>query len=325
MLEHLTRLAHDRAPARRAELLGAIIDLYGAAGARAETSLGSVFSDIMRQLLPRLGAAQGADIAGRLADLATAPHDLVVELARLGGPVGEILLRSSKVLGDDDLLVLAADADEEQLVAIAARMPLSERVSDALVAHGGVRLCRAVAANRSARLSPDCLSRIVAACGAGDPAELRPPAEIVPFRGAVSSASRRFGETAGAVIPWPKAPAATEDTLVFAPASPVAAAIAAIASSDRMLEVAMLLAAHAGLPPDLVSRLIARPDPSLLAVLCRAASVPPATFSVIARIRGRRFGHPLSETLAVEAAYDALTEAEARATLGSVKALQKKA
>lgn len=87
----------------------------------------------------------------------------------------------------------------------------------------------------------------------------------------------------------------------------------------------MLLAAHAGLPPDLVSRLIARPDPSLLAVLCRAASVPPATFSVIARIRGRRFGHPLSETLAVEAAYDALTEDEARATLGSVKALQKKA
>ncbi len=60
----------------------------------------------------------------------------------------------------------------------------------------------------------------------------------------------------------------------------------------------MLLAAHAGLPPDLVSRLIARPDPSLLAVLCRAAGVPPATFSVIARIRGRRFGHPLSATLA---------------------------
>ena len=323
MLEHLTRLAHDRAPARRAELLAAIVDLYGAAGPRAEASLGAVFSDIMRQLLPQLAAAQQVAIAGRLAELATIPHDLVIELAQSPGPVGGMLLGASPVLGDDDLLAIAVDADDEMLVAIASRAPLSERVTDALVAHGGVRLCRAVAANRSARLSPDCLARIVAACGAGDPAELRPPAEIVPFRGVPSSVPRRLGEPVGAVIPWPKAAAAAPSEPILP--TPVAAAIAAIASSDRMLEVAMLLAAHAGLPPDLVSRLIARPDPSLLAVLCRAASVSPATFSVIARIRGRRFGHPLSETLSVEAAYGALTEAEARETLGSMKALQKKA
>ncbi len=322
MLEHLTRLAHDRAPARRAELLTAIVDLYGAAGARAEVSLGAVFSDIIRQLLPRLTEAQQAVVATRLAELATVPHQLVLELARGGGAVAEVLLRASPVLGDDDLLVIAADADEETLVAIAARTLLSERVTDALVAQGGVRLCRAVAANRSARLSPDCLARIVAACGVGDPAEIRPPAEIVAFRGTAPASRRRFGEPAGAVIPWPK-PAAVAEA---APAvTPVATAIAAIASSDRMLEVAMLLATHAGLPPDLVSRLIARPDPSLLAVLCRAASVPPATFSVLARIRGRRFGHPLSETLAVEAAYAELTEAEARETLGSMKAMQRKA
>ncbi len=321
MLEHLTRLAHDRAPARRAELLSAIVDLYGAAGARAEVSLGAVFSDIIRQLLPRLTEAQRIDVATRLADLSTVPHALVLELASGGGAVAELFLRASPVLGDDDLLAIAAGADEETLVAIAARTSLSERVSDALVAQGGVRLCRAVAANRSARLSPDCLARIVAACGVGDPAEIRPPAEIVAFPGSPQAARRRFGEPAGAVIPWPK-PAMPVDAT---PVTPVATAIAAIASSDRMLEVAMLLATHAGLPPDLVSRLIARPDPSLLAVLCRAASVPPATFSVLARIRGRRFGHPLSETLAVEAAYAELTEAEARETLGSMKALQRKA
>ncbi|MBZ9937725.1 DUF2336 domain-containing protein [Mesorhizobium sp. BR1-1-16] len=321
MLEHLTRLAHDRAPARRAELLAAIIDLYRAAGARAEASLGPLFADIVRQLLPELPAPQQAGVATRLAELATAPHALVLEFAAFGGVIGDAMLRGAVALSDDDLVDLARRVDEDGLLAIAARVPLSERMSDALVALGGARLCRAVAANRSARLSPQCLARIVASCGAGSAADVRPPAEILAFPVGHGAERRRLGEPLGAVIPWPKAMSQP----LTAPASPVAAAIAAIASSDRMLEVAMLLAAHAGLPPELVSRLIARPDPSLLAVLCRAASVPPATFSVIARIRGRRFGHPLSETLAVEAAYDELTEAEARETLGSVKALQKKA
>ncbi|SHF21510.1 Uncharacterized conserved protein, DUF2336 family [Kaistia soli DSM 19436] len=321
MLEHLTRLAHDRAPARRAELLVAIIDLYRAAGARAEGSLGPLFGDIVRQLLPGLPGPQQAGVATRLAELATLPHALALELAVSGGFIGEAMLRGASVLTDDDLLDLAGRVDEEGLMAIAARVPLSERMSDALVALGGARLCRAVAANRSARLSPQCLARIVASCGAGSAADLRPPADIVAFPAVQGAERRRFGEPMGAVIPWPKATLQRPATA----ASPVAAAIAAIASSDRMLEVAMLLAAHAGLPPDLVSRLIARPDPSLLAVLCRAASVPPSTFSVIARIRGRRFGHPLSETMAVEAAYAELTEAEARATLGSMKALQRKA
>lgn len=323
MLEHLTRLAHDRAPARRAELLATVIDLYGAAGARAEATLGLVFSDIVVRLLPALAPDEQVGIAMRLAQLPTAPHELIVSLARRPGAVAEALLGHSPVLTESDLVALAAELPEPQLLAVALRRPLAERVTDALVAHGGASLCRAVAANRSARLSPDCLKRIVACCDAGEPADVRPPAEIVAFSAASAPPRRHRRAGTAAVIPWPKPAATMAAAATEKASSPVAEAIAAIASNDRMLEVAMLLAAHAGLPPDLVSRLIARPDPSLLAVLCRAAGVPPATFAVIARIRGRRFGHPLSATLNVEAAYAELTEAEARETLGSVRAMQK--
>jgi len=324
MLEELTRLARDRAPARREALLAAVIDLYRAAGARAELALGEVFSDIVVYLVACLPDTAKPRAGALLADLETAPHALVLRLAAAGGPLAAPLLQSSPVLSDDDLVALVARLDEPGLAAVAARAGLSERVTDALVAEGGPALCRAVAANRSARLSRTCLARIVAACGEGA-AELRGAADVIPFTPPPrrKRASRRPGFGKPRVIAFPKRADHGAEPVAAPP--PVAEAIAAIASHDRMLEVAMLLAAHAGLPPDLVSRLIARPDPTLLAVLCRAAGVPDSTFSVIARIRGRRFGHPLAQTLAVEAAYAELSEAEARQRLGSVKAMQKKA
>lgn len=324
MLEELTRLARDRAPARREALLAAVVELYRAAGARAEVALGEVFGDIVVHLVRTLPDAAKPRAGAMLADLATAPHALVLRLAATDGPIAVALLQSSPVLSDDDLVDLVGHLDEPGLAAVAARAGLSESVTDALVAKGGPALCRAVAANRSARLSRSCLARIVAACGEGA-AELRGAAEILAFAPLPSRkrASRRREIGAPRVIAFPRRADRGEEAAT--PPPPVAEAIAAIASHDRMLEVAMLLAAHAGLPPDLVSRLIARPDPTLLAVLCRAAGVPDSTFSVIARIRGRRFGHPLAQTLAVEAAYAELSEAEARQRLGSVKAMQKKA
>lgn len=324
MLEELTLLARDRAPARREALLAAVVELYRAAGARAEVALGEVFGDIVVHLVRTLPDSAKPRAGAMLADLATAPHALVLALAAAQGPIATALLQASPVLSDDDLVGLVARLDDGGLAAVAARAGLSERVTDALVAKGGPALCRAVAANRSARLSRDCLARIVAACGQGA-AELRGAAEIIAFAAPPrrKRASRRAENAVTRVIAFPRRADRTAEPAAAPP--PVAEAIAAIASHDRMLEVAMLLAAHAGLPPDLVSRLIARPDPTLLAVLCRAAGVPDSTFSVIARIRGRRFGHPLAQTLAVEAAYAELSEAEARQRLGSVKAMQKKA
>ncbi len=229
MLEELTRLARDRAPARREALLAAVIDLYRAAGARAELALGEVFSDIVVYLVACLPDTAKPRAGALLADLSTAPHALVLRLAGAGGPLAGPLLQSSTVLSDDDLVDLVARLDEGGLAAVAARAGLSERVTDALVAKGGPALCRAVAANRSARLSRKCLARIVAACGEGA-AELRGAADVIAFAPTPrrKRASRRDAGGTPRVIAFPQR--ADRSTEPAAAPPPVAEAIAAIAS-----------------------------------------------------------------------------------------------
>src|SRR5690606_10263970 len=125
-----------------------------------------------------------------------------------------------------------------------------------------------------------------------------------------ASAPRRATPAAAgpaAVIALPVAARRPDaEAILPATASPVATVIATVASGDRMLEVAGLLAAFAGLPVDMVRRMIATPDTMPLAVLCKAAGVTVETFAAIAAIRGRRHGHAEETVDTLVRAYEAL-------------------
>ena len=77
----------------------------------------------------------------------------------------------------------------------------------------------------------------------------------------------------------------------------------------------MLLAGHAGLPVELVSRLIARADPTLLAVLCKAAGVTSDTFRRLVAIRDERCGDRLRCGDELAGLYERLSVSEAARAL----------
>ena len=325
MFDHLTTLAHDRSPARRAELLRSITDLFASAGHGVSDDANDIYSDIVWHLVPGITLAERADIALRLAEMPTAPHALLLDLARDEIILADPVLRRSTVLSDEDLVGLASGLPRDHLIAIAGRDELSEPVSDALIEHGDSTVLQAVARNPRARLSIAGLTRLVTEAGS-DPAlryglasrdgpDLGAMGELIPFPShAVRSSGRPEPDApAGEIVPW-KAPVAA------APCRPVASVISAIASHDRMLEVAILLADHAGLPADLVSRMIAKTDSALLAILCKAAGIDDATFALIADIRGRRFGQQPEAVAAAIEGYVALPAAEAERALRFMRA-----
>lgn len=327
MFDHLTTLARDRSPARRAELLRSITDLFASAGHGVSDDVNEIYSDIVWHLVPGITLAERADIALRLAEMPTAPHALLLDFARDEIILADPVLRRSTVLSDEDLVGLASGLPRDHLIAIAGRDELSEPVSDALIAHGDATVLQAVARNPRARLSIAGLTRLVTEAGS-DPAlryglasrdgsELGGMGELIPFpTHAVRAGVRIDADTpTGEIVPW-KAPVALSD----AACRPVASVISAIASHDRMLEVAILLADHAGLPADLVSRMIAKTDSALLAILCKAAGIDDETFALIADIRGRRFGQQPEAVAAAIAGYVALPTAEAERALRFMRA-----
>lgn len=331
MFDHLTTLAHDRSPARRAELLRSITDLFASAGHGVSSDVSEIYSDIVWHLVPGITMAERAEIALRLAELETAPHALIIALAQDEILLADPILRHSTVLSDEDLVRLSESLPRDHMVAIAGRSELSESVSDALIYNGDTTVLQAVARNPRARLSIAGLGRLVTEAGS-DPALRRGLAsrsgeplgamgELVPFPVHAPRSPRKVDpdQATGEVVVL-KTAMADRSEAADAASRPVASVISAIASHDRMLEVAILLADHAGLPADLVSRMIAKTDSALLAILCKAAGIEDDTFALIADIRGRRFGQAPEAVAAAIEGYVGLPFAEAERALRFMRA-----
>jgi uncharacterized protein (DUF2336 family) len=325
MFDQLTRLAQDRSPLGRAELLSTITDLFVSAGCRVDDGICRLYADIVGHLLPTIPYHEQSEFAARIADLPTAPHDVVMGLARNEIALAEPVLRYSPVLSEADLAMLASELAREHLFCLASRQPLGEAVTDILVARGDSLLSRVVTSNTMARLSTAGLARLVrdasgdAALGETLARRCRDGGgsdNVVPFQLRPEGETRREPAPDGGavVLSFAERWTSTPDSV---PA--VASVIDAVASDERMLEVAMLLADHASLPVDLVSRLIARADPTLLAVLCKSAGVSRETFARLVTIRTERCGRPPAQNAELARLYERLSAAEALRALDLVR------
>lgn len=323
MYERLTSLAKDPSPACRAALLLGLTDLMAALDGDAGVEIAAIYTDIVLGVLPTIAPQERGELSARLADMAHAPANLIRQLAAGEIEVAGPLLRRSPALDDDMLAALAATLPLDHLLAIAARTRVSERVSDALIARCDRSVLRALAQNHGAQFSPTGLNRLIEeASMVLATASVGTRGEVVAFvaRPRSRDAARPGPFGPAQIVPMPSRPMPEADPshaggLTPCEGNPIAAVIATIASGDRMLEVAALLAEAAGLPADRVSRLIARSDPMPLAILCKAAGVATDTFALIAALHGRRFGRKSSHVFRLVESYSDMEAAEARRTL----------
>jgi len=333
MDDHLFGADAEVPPGRRAALLASITDLYGHAGHTVSAPTAALYSEIVLGVFDGLAAAEQVALADRIASLTNAPAAILRHLATHSGATAEPVLRHSVAFDDPSLVSLAATLPHERLCAMAGRAWISEAVSDALLDRGDRAVLRLLAHNPGARFSQHGLAILVeeaeqtlaqrrletAAAGDG------PRGQVIAFPTEVArGATRRalagsVGSGAIVALPMAKCPPADAGSAATA-GSPVAVVIATVASGDRMLEVAGLLAAFAGLPVDMVRRMIAKPDTMPLAVLCKAAGVSVETFAAIAAIRGRRHGHGSETVETLVRAYEALTAEDVARTLRFLRA-----
>ena len=110
-------------------------------------------------------------IAEALASSPDAPRPVIVALAAERSDVASLVLASSPVLTDSDLVDAVALGDEQAQVAIASRPKLSASVSGALAEVGTCRAVIALLGNTEASVASVSLSRILERYG--DQAEVR--------------------------------------------------------------------------------------------------------------------------------------------------------
>lgn len=321
MFERLKYLAHDPSPACRAALLFGVTDLLDAIDGEPTTQIAALFTEIILGVLPSIAGGERTELACRIADLGAAPPALIRALASAQIDVAAPVLRRSAVLDDDVLVEFAATLSPDHLVAIASRIRVSERVSDALIARDDAGLLRVLVQNHGAQFSPTALSHLVRQASAVAAGASAPLAEVLPFVPRPSAPARTGtvpdAATAGLgqVIPLPERRRHRPEPQ----RASINAVMATIASGDRMLEVAALLAEATGLPVTRVSRLIAQSDAMPLAILCKSIGVATDTFAMLAALHGRRVGETSSRVLRIVETYVRLDEAAAENALRFLK------
>ena len=328
MDDRRTEAANETSPARRAELLASITDLFGSAGAAVSPPTAALFSEIVLGVFDAMPSDEQSTLVEQIAQLPNAPATVLQFLStreiETAGPV----LRRSFAFAETHLVTLAASLPHDRLCAIAARAHVSEEVSDALLSRGDRAVLRLLAQNPGARFSQHGLAILVEEAtqtlaqrqaASREGSEVR--GQVLDIRSApAGNRFRRAFSTSGeggVVIALPVRTQRQGDEAAMAgPASnAVAEVIATVASGDRMMEVAGLLAEFAGLPVDMVRRMIAKSDTMPLAVLCKAAGVSVETFAAIAAIRGRRHGHSAEAIETLVRAYQVLGQDDAASTL----------
>ncbi len=161
LLPELEDVVQNGSPARRAETLRRITNLFldGAPGFNDDHV--ALFDDVMGCLIEQIEAKALAELARRLAPVSNAPAAVVRKLATNDDiSVAEPMLKQAK-LEDPDLLYIAETKSQAHLLALSTRLGISETLSDVLVRRGDKQVVHNVATNPQARLSENTFTELV--------------------------------------------------------------------------------------------------------------------------------------------------------------------
>lgn len=159
--EHLLRLARDKSAHGREELSKAVSDLFVEESEALSDKERALMQAILHQLIRDAELSVRRLMSEKLADLPTAPRDLIKMLANDAVEVAVPVLRKSTVLQDIDLVEVIRNRTMEHQLAIAVREQVSEQVSGALVAAGQESVITTLLSNDNAQISLATLEYVV--------------------------------------------------------------------------------------------------------------------------------------------------------------------
>jgi uncharacterized protein (DUF2336 family) len=332
-LKRLLDLAKEPSSEKRRELLRDITDIFMDAPAAYSDRESEEFGAIIGTVAHEMEMAVRVNLAAKLASVAEAPRNLILQLANDEIEVAKPVLVRSPVLKDQDLVALAKVKSQDHLAAIAVRPQLSVAVSDALVARGDDTVLENLALNKGAELSRESMETLVQRAELNErlrrPVVTRtdlPPDLLNDMFHVVSSELKRFiMERMDGVDPTlvDLAIRQTERRMKMQVAAPDPEVTKAEAELDKLaktggLNEALLVNLSKQKRPVLLACALARVSridvktarkvladkaPEGLAIVCKANRFDRSTFStlVLANANGTR---SLSETYSLIALYD---------------------
>lgn len=159
--EYLFQLAREKSAAGRATLANVVNDLFDGRGDTLTDREKRLMFNILESLIHEVEASVRKNLSQKLAGLADAPHDLIVQLANDEIDVAYPILSKSAVLKDSDLIDIIRLRTREYHLAITLRNDISEEVSDALVETGAENVIESLLANQNARISGSTMEYLV--------------------------------------------------------------------------------------------------------------------------------------------------------------------
>jgi len=144
---------------RRALLLEQVAEAY--ADGRFTPAQRGQAEDLFRTAVFDSEPLARSVLADALKRMTNLPHDIVLSLARDEAQVARPILRSSPLLGDEDLVEVAREGTRAHRLAVAERDDLSARVAQTLCESRDPPVIKALLANESAALPEPLLHAIL--------------------------------------------------------------------------------------------------------------------------------------------------------------------
>jgi len=160
-MARLAQLAANPQGTSREEIYLAVASLYRVQGNYLNPRERTLMGEILKRLTKDVEMAIRIALAERLADDASAPHDLIALLADDDIEVARPLILRNPLLTDEDALHLIAQFGAEHHEAIAGRPYIGERVSEELAKSDAECVLVALVRNATARISSTAYETLV--------------------------------------------------------------------------------------------------------------------------------------------------------------------
>lgn len=319
MHDELTKIASERSPEKRLELLHKVTDLYLEGIGQHTTSESFLFNEIMERIVDMFSRDLKREVSASLAILPDFPGTIVRKLAEDEDvEVARPVLRNALSLTEDDLIHLAQRGSQAHLNAIAGRSTLPARVTDVLIDRGDRGVVYSVTANHGARFSDYGMGRLVEKCE--DDVDLRellverpdlsPPVieRLLPMLSGslVEKLAERGYEVNGALPPdviaslrqrFMSALKLRKDNILQVSVLieqirqgkvKLDDAVRQVAEAGRLIDVAALLATFVRLEREQVFQQIYRGQQQTMLILCRSLDLTWPTLDAILAVRAAK-------------------------------------
>jgi len=157
----LAQLAANPQGTTREEIFLAVASLYRVQGSYLNERERSLMREILRRLAGAVEMTIRIALAERLADDASAPHDLILLLADDKIEVARPLILRSPLLTEADVLHLIAEYGDAHHEAVASRANIGEPVSEALSRSDAEPVLTALVRNVTAKISSNVFETLI--------------------------------------------------------------------------------------------------------------------------------------------------------------------